>query len=541
MKRILTLMFTTLFVLGSQNLDAQRNFLTPTFSKVKVTKDVKFGENYTIINLQSAGKTTKQSLLCDIYEPEGDGSTKRPLVILLHTGNFVPQPTLGGSPQGRTTDSVLVEIATRLAKLGYVVASADYRIGWLPTSTSETTRKFTLINAAYRGVHDVRNCVRYFRNQHSTYRLDTNKVCVWGSGTGGYLSLAAATLDNYTEIFANTTPSGKFLVSVPGNPNPVPMVIEGYNSNVNGTTFTRSDATYQAIANIPAGDTLNIPNYPNNTSNIQMAVNMGGALGDLSWLDANSAPIVSFHVPTDIFAPYDEGVLKVPVSATLIYDVVNVFGSFSVANRQNNLGTNAAWKAAGLTDAFTTAASSRNGGREGLFPMPRPAAEAVPVQVNSSPWDWWDAAFWNTQAHPSVAGQTIHTVAVAGNLPMTTAAGISGTIGRRFVDSMIGYFAPRAFRTLNLATLTSDTEVLNDEVTGLKAFPNPAGNYIMFASNVDHKMQSIEIMDLSGRIVHQINNVNNDNYYVANPGLRGMFIAKVKFESGISTRKIVFN
>ena len=44
-----------------------------------------------------------------------------------------------------------------------------------------------------------------------------------------------------------------------------------------------------------------------------MAVNMGGALGDSTWLDAGQAPIVSFHVPTDPFAPYECGIVNVPI------------------------------------------------------------------------------------------------------------------------------------------------------------------------------------------------------------------------------------
>jgi hypothetical protein len=414
-------------------------FTKPVFSEVNQTLGIPYCENYSFEPfLKGKMHTEKQTLKCDFYEPKGDASKKRPLVIFLHTGNFVPQPGLGGSPQGRTTDSVLVELATRLSKMGYACASADYRIGWAPTSTSETTRKFTLINAAYRGIQDVRSCVRFFKKNADTYGVDTSRIVVFGAGTGGYIALGAGTLNSYPEIFLNTTPAGKFMATPT-----IPMVIEAFNGNINGTSL--GIAAVDGLG-VPKGDTLCIPSNVGPTSDIQMTVNLGGALGDLSWLDNKSVPAVSFHSPSDPYAPYKEAVLKVPVSATVIFDIVNVMGSYSVQEKQSSLNLNAKWKAKNLADEFSLAANAKNEGFDGLFPITGTAP------TDSSPWDWWDATYWSAVPHPSVPGASVHQVALQG-APKTSA-----TRAKLYIDTIVGYFAPRAFAQLDLDKLTT-TEV----------------------------------------------------------------------------------
>jgi hypothetical protein len=88
--------------------------------------------------------------------------------------------------------------------MGYVVAVVEYRQGWLPTIEQELLKRYTLIQAAYRGVQDVNGYVKYFKKSvkefSNPHGIDTTKITVWGQGTGGYLSLAAAYLKS---IFGN--------------------------------------------------------------------------------------------------------------------------------------------------------------------------------------------------------------------------------------------------------------------------------------------------------------------------------------------------
>jgi acetyl esterase/lipase len=68
----------------------------------------------------------------DIYEPVGDDDNgPRPVMLVFHSGNFLPFPSNNGTG-GDQRDSVVVEVCTQLAQRGYVAAAVDYRKGWNP-------------------------------------------------------------------------------------------------------------------------------------------------------------------------------------------------------------------------------------------------------------------------------------------------------------------------------------------------------------------------------------------------------------------------
>ncbi|MDQ3101718.1 MAG: alpha/beta hydrolase, partial [Bacteroidota bacterium] len=141
-----------------------------------------------------------KNLEMDIYRPNADDDDveDRPLVIYVHTGNALPPP-LNGSPNGTRKDSSAVEICKRMARRGYVAASISYRLGWNPLASSEEERRGSLLNAIYRAIHDVRQSVRFLKasaDGANTYGICPSRIIVIGEGTGGYISLANATLDD---------------------------------------------------------------------------------------------------------------------------------------------------------------------------------------------------------------------------------------------------------------------------------------------------------------------------------------------------------
>ena len=89
-------------------------YYQPVFPNVTVTSGVAFGSaaDYT-------GAT--QTLRMDIYQPTGDASAERPVIIFAHQGGFVT---------GSRTDAYMVKVCTQFARLGYVTASIDYRLGF---------------------------------------------------------------------------------------------------------------------------------------------------------------------------------------------------------------------------------------------------------------------------------------------------------------------------------------------------------------------------------------------------------------------------
>jgi hypothetical protein len=170
-------------------------YVDEVFDNVVVSSNVMYGSNIGIITQAPA----LEDLHMDIYEPAGDTETNRPVVIMLHTGSFLPA-IVNGQATGDKSDNSIVEMCTRFAKKGYVAVAVNYRLGWNPVSPSEDVRRSTLIQAAYRGLQDTKTAVRFLRKSTAEdgnpYGVG-DQFAVGGHGTGGYLSLAMATLNDY--------------------------------------------------------------------------------------------------------------------------------------------------------------------------------------------------------------------------------------------------------------------------------------------------------------------------------------------------------
>ncbi len=517
-------------------LHAQR-YLSEVFTSVDVQTNVVYGVNWTVLTVPVTGHSAKQPLVMDIYTPSGDVETNRPLILYFHTGNFLPNPQ-NGSTTGTRNDSIAVEMCTRLAKMGYVVANVEYRLGWNPLSPDINIRISTLINAAYRGVQDSRACIRFFRKSvenSNPYGICPNKITAFGEGTGGYVSLATSMLDAYSDIVIS-----KFIgPDINGDGVPDPFVIEAFNGDLNGETLVG--------INPLNGDTLAVPNTPGYSSEVNLCVNMGGALGDISWLDASDPPTISYHVPDDPNAPYKSGILIVPTTGDLI---VEVQGSYEVAKKSNALGTNQVFVDANISDGFTTAANNFNDGYEGLFPFNRPSwtnplNPAGPPLHEGSPWAWWDAAYWSQVPHPSCPAGLPITVCNFHVLNWMSQQDMSATKGRTYADSIIGYFAPRAFAALDLGATTCASGVndpSDEAAISLSVFPNPASQTVRFTSNPSEPIQGIQLFDLSGKLVKTETGIESNIYSMQRGQLsNGIFIAKIRFKDSILSRKIVFN
>lgn len=509
-----------LALLCATGLSAQR-YLSEVFTQASATTNIPYGSNFTVLSLNTTGHTSRQPLVMDVYAPVGDVETARPLIIYCHTGNFLPWfnpatgATINGACGGIRNDSATVEMCTRLAKMGYVVANIDYRLGWRPDLTDELQRRFTLINAAYRGVQDVRTCIRFFRENvdvgGNTYKIDPNRIAVWGQGTGGYLSLNTAALDKYSEIL-NTSEPGKFTIMG------FPMIIESYNGDPFGIQAAPGlvDALYSSLTGFPVGDTLYVQNHPGYSSDFKLAINLGGALGDKAWLDENTPPIISFHVPADPFAPCGEGIVIVP---GFNYPVVNVSGSCSVQPIQDSLGNNAVFSLGGLlSDPLSVyARTNLNGGHEGFYPLLRPATD-------SAPWEWNGFVPLGPNGMP---------------LPQCST---DPTPARATIDTIMEFFAPRACRALGLGcgSISVGTQQLTVDAN-LILQPNPATSDLQFSTDAEHRMLAIELYDAAGRLAFRVDNVNADNYTLQRRDIaNGLYVAKVYFEEGVTARKVVF-
>lgn len=510
----LTLLFLCMAALNL--VTAQQRYLDPVFSSVTKASNQVYGSNFTALTLAVTGHTARQPLVMNVYQPEGDTETARPLVIYLHTGNFLPFPQ-NGSCGGTINDATCDEVATRLAKMGYVVAVADYRLGWNPIAsgpTGELTRRATLINAAYRGIQDIRTCIRYFRRNAAdlgnTWKIDPNKIVVWGQGTGGYISLAMNSFDKYQEVLITSIPR-KFQLPT-GLPAPndwLPMVLEGYNGNIEGTSGPHvSDAFYNQITQgaYPVGDTLAVPNHPGYSSAFNLCVNTGGALADSLWIGDGDNPTISYQVPADPFAPYTTDILIVP---TTNEPVVEVSGAYDVQGVIKRFGNNAVFNTVPANaDPLAAIANARNDGRNGLFPLPQAAN-------NSSPWEW--TTFPNAPA-------TCNTNSVT---------------AKTYLDTIIAYYAPRACVSLGLPCGFVGTKEVDAVSVNLEVAPVPAVDAVRISA--DQEIRNLFVFDIKGSLVRNINGINATNFTLQRNDLEnGIYFAQIQFEQGFVKRKIVF-
>ncbi len=552
MKKTLHLFLAiALFSLGF-NANSQTRYLDDIFSSVTVTSDVVYGTNISILPMLQGLPPAPTDLKCDIYQPDGDSETNRPVIILAHTGSFLP-PVINGQPTGSKTDSSIVEQCTRWAKKGYVAVAMTNRMGWNPTSTDQNVRTSTLLQAAYRGIQDARSLIRYMRQDEAngnTYGIDESKIVFGGQGTGGYLSLGVATLDTAAKLFLP-----KF-IDLTDPLNPVPYVYPPVFGNIWGTDMGYIPVT-DSLGN-PVLDTAGQPvmapfALPNNvgySSDISLAFNLGGALADISWftglpeLDSNNVPtgvmygecdipIVAFHCENDQYAPIDTGDVIVPTTGDF---VVEVMGSRTVAHYANAYGNNDVF--AGLTDDFTTAANTNNSGYEGLYVFDTPAPSTTPnafgelEEEQGAPWDWWNAALYDTmfaQVNGAPAGYGSAN-SILGNPDM------SSTKGRTYIDTIQGYLNPRIYLALGLDSGSTGLNEVIDASTEI--YPNPANNslnVVSYAAGIN----SISIHNLNGQEV--LNTKVNANQIRLNTSeiATGLYIISIKSDNTSITRKLM--
>ena len=87
MRNIFSLLTALLFV---GTLSAQVRYIDEIFDDVTVTSNVQYAANITVITTLQGAPPMAMPQLMDVYEPVGDTQAERPLIIYMHTGNFLP-------------------------------------------------------------------------------------------------------------------------------------------------------------------------------------------------------------------------------------------------------------------------------------------------------------------------------------------------------------------------------------------------------------------------------------------------------------------
>lgn len=275
MKNLLLLTISLfVFNLSIWSQDCTGKYQDDIASAVDV-ETVKFGEA-----VNSQGQT--QELFMDIYTPQGDQSTDRPVMIFAFGGSFI-----GGSRDAED----MVYFATEFAKKGYVCAAIDYRLA----TVFELFAEENLVKTVVRAIHDGKAAIRYFRQSaegDNVYNIDPEKVFVGGTSAGGILALNLAYMNKEEKIPTEWEP---WIEELGG--------LEGGSGN-------------PGFCSVPNG-----------------VFSFAGAVVDTNWIDPTVVPAYSAHSTEDQTVPYGFGA---PLSGAA---PIEVYGSGLVHERLENLGT----------------------------------------------------------------------------------------------------------------------------------------------------------------------------------------------------------
>ena len=193
-----------------------------------------------------------QTLRMDIYTPDGDTETERPVFILAFGGGFT---------EGNRRNPLVVSVAESLARRGYVTASIDYRFfEGAPVTTDDAN--IAIIEAMY----DMRAAVRFLRQDAQgadVYGTRGDAVFVGGISSGGIMASFAGALD----------------------------LGDGLSSNVRNYLLAHNGTAGDSSANMGI------------SSDIQGVFSISGGLTDFLWIDADTAPVYAAHEEFDPTVP----------------------------------------------------------------------------------------------------------------------------------------------------------------------------------------------------------------------------------------------
>ena len=89
----------------------------------------------------------------DIYLPDGDTATNRPVIIFIHGGSFYA---------GDKSQTDCEDFCRAFAKRGYVTASVNYRLVSFINIANFLTNHQTQYEAVLKATADVKSAIRYF-------------------------------------------------------------------------------------------------------------------------------------------------------------------------------------------------------------------------------------------------------------------------------------------------------------------------------------------------------------------------------------------
>ena len=152
-------------------------------------------------------RSGRRPLLADLYLPDGECPSPRPVVVLIHGGGF----TIGSRAQLPWPG-----FASDLAEDGFVAASIDYRLAGEGPIPSRPFLEMGLdlagsafleagarpsperVAAALAAFEDAAAALAWLEQEGAAYCADPERIALWGASAGGIIALHVAyALDDY--------------------------------------------------------------------------------------------------------------------------------------------------------------------------------------------------------------------------------------------------------------------------------------------------------------------------------------------------------
>ena len=248
------LYFLAMAIVSSSFIMAQCNgrYQTEIFTSVTTTT-----VNYSDVYLNSGFHEM------DIYTPDGDTETNRPLILYMHGGSFYA---------GTKSMTDCIDFCTSMAKRGYVTASLNYRLAnMISFIASNETQYETVLKA----VSDVKSAIRYFRKDFAngdTYGIDPNTIFIGGYSAGAVIAIHLAYIDATSDLPTS------------------PINVQSIVNTLSPTYGLEGDAGNYGFS-----------------SSVNGVISFAGGINDVNWIDANDEPLVSIQGTSDLTVNYNCG------------------------------------------------------------------------------------------------------------------------------------------------------------------------------------------------------------------------------------------
>ncbi len=470
MKKIYSLL-TGLLVAGTSM--AQTRYIDAVFTNVDVQSDVTYGTG-----LLESGTT--QDLKCDIYTPQGDSRTDRPLLIVGHGGSFI-------ADYGDKSDAYIIDYANNMAKKGYVVAAITYREGWAfsPLNTQEQNAR-AILPAVWRAIQDFKTSVRFFRKSAiaggNPYGIREDLIIGGGFGAGAYLPLNGMLLDVPLEV---KLPELQQKSQVTGQPNGTPYI---------DTTKADLGGIY-STAGGSAGYSYRV----------DLVLNYSGAVATIKEFDQGVNPmVISVHSDNDEATPYKTDIVK----AAGIFNVIEVSGSYVVTNQLFDRDINKFW-----------IPETRDGYPQAQIP-----------DATKGPLNMYQRGLYTLLGQPYLWSNSADVYTYNYTSPASTP----------FVDTVSTYSAYRIEKWLREKKGVGISELTQKANNGIiSIFPNPASESLkLISKDAAERIREVELFDVNGRMVKQIVVINDATIDVSSL-VAGVYTIKIYTDKSVLSDKVI--